>query len=700
MLAGIKFVDKELAARSIEADRKASKKEKKLLKKEKRKQKKAAKREAQSASESDSEVDIAAGDEAHNENGAAQTLKGTGGQEQPVPAAAQRDEWMHEANARPLFTADAPGKDEGTNEEKQAARAERMKARELNPEIRGDQAAPGKHPGRQAAPVVGDGGASWRMKALRRAQAQAAEEGSNLGELVSERWGSLQHLTATLTEGRAAPARAHLHAAHDRRSSQPGNPEGGKRSAYLDDVGSDKLRMKRPDDSSLSWRAMNGGKDTSRQDTGRPATFCDRPARSTRDPLGSKADAEALRSAASALNKFAGDGSFMDNALTRSAAARSPQREPLHAGQRSTGSSPSSPDRPTPSRSRLREGVAPDHLDLQGGSSAQRFSKPLPDGAMRASQRDGHGGPDSVRNPLREALRAGQMDARSPANSPDSPSELDPGRAKALFGPQTSSRPMPSAAETPAADSMGGPNASAGPRLEGPTSRNSDAAPSGQATAGPDASAGGNKGVAAALRARLLGKAASASSSPSQQPSQRPAMKNTIVLPQVDAAGRAMPGEFGRATKASTAGDRGGRPRKLQRYGEEGQKERYFADDDKKDLDQLVREQRYGDPGDMDAAFAANVASKACYRQKATDVDDEYDVDGGLDMYEAKRKRGNKEQLAQREKAARVSDYQRMTSAQDQCNLCFASPRRPRHLTISIGQGAYLLLPPRYASVK
>ena len=58
------------------------------------------------------------------------------------------------------------------------------------------------------------------------------------------------------------------------------------------------------------------------------------------------------------------------------------------------------------------------------------------------------------------------------------------------------------------------------------------------------------------------------------------------------------------------------------------------------------------------------------------------------------------EQLAQREKAARVSDYQRMTSAQDQCNLCFASPRRPRHLTISIGQGAYLLLPPRYASVK
>ncbi len=35
------------------------------------------------------------------------------------------------------------------------------------------------------------------------------------------------------------------------------------------------------------------------------------------------------------------------------------------------------------------------------------------------------------------------------------------------------------------------------------------------------------------------------------------------------------------------------------------------------------------------------VSALGC-RQKATDVDDEYDVDGGLDMYEAKRKRGNK----------------------------------------------------------
>ena len=51
-------------------------------------------------------------------------------------------------------------------------------------------------------------------------------------------------------------------------------------------------------------------------------------------------------------------------------------------------------------------------------------------------------------------------------------------------------------------------------------------------------SGGGNFGAAAALRARLQGRAAPAAAAASR--------RETVVLPQVDARGRAVPGAFGR----------------------------------------------------------------------------------------------------------------------------------------------------------
>lgn len=55
-----------------------------------------------------------------------------------------------------------------------------------------------------ATAKVGDGGASWRMKALKRAQAAAAEEGRSVNEVVAQRFDSLKALTASLTERRPA----------------------------------------------------------------------------------------------------------------------------------------------------------------------------------------------------------------------------------------------------------------------------------------------------------------------------------------------------------------------------------------------------------------------------------------------------------------------------------------------------------------
>ncbi|XP_039044004.1 CWF19-like protein 2 isoform X2 [Hibiscus syriacus] len=65
--------------------------------------------------------------------------------------------------------------------------------------------------------VVGDGGASWRLKSLKRAEEQAAREGRSIEEVVLERWGSLDILAEYGKSRRAAAPRAHLHAIRNRK---------------------------------------------------------------------------------------------------------------------------------------------------------------------------------------------------------------------------------------------------------------------------------------------------------------------------------------------------------------------------------------------------------------------------------------------------------------------------------------------------
>ena len=74
-----------------------------------------------------------------------------------------------------------------------------------------------------------------------------------------------------------------------------------------------------------------------------------------------------------------------------------------------------------------------------------------------------------------------------------------------------------------------------------------------------------------------------------------------------------MPGAFGRSAVGEGQADGGRKPKKLQRYAE-GEKQVYFADDDKHSLDDLVREQRHGGGKDMDANLAENISRKARFR--------------------------------------------------------------------------------------
>lgn len=151
--------------------------------------------------------------------------------------------------------------------------------------------------------LVGDGGASWRMKSLKRAKEQADREGRRLEEVVEERWGSLGQLAASAASHVAAPSRAHLHAIKNRKkgrteehgrvqdkgSEQHTEKDSGR--DYLRDVTLRPPEMRAPKvGDSLSW-----GK--------------------RRSPSMSTKDAGLLSTAAARLNKFFNDGSFMHEML-------------------------------------------------------------------------------------------------------------------------------------------------------------------------------------------------------------------------------------------------------------------------------------------------------------------------------------------------------------------------------------------------
>ncbi|RDX63717.1 CWF19-like protein 2, partial [Mucuna pruriens] len=149
--------------------------------------------------------------------------------------------------------------------------------------------------------LVGDGGASWRLKALKRAQEHAAREGRNFQEVVEERWSSLAELTASVASHAAAPVRAHLRAIKNRQrgiteENSPDYDKHGQRDSkrdYLKDVSVRHHKMKAPKvQDSLSWGKQK------RQHAAAEG-------------------ADVISAAASSLNKFANDGSFMHGFVSK-----------------------------------------------------------------------------------------------------------------------------------------------------------------------------------------------------------------------------------------------------------------------------------------------------------------------------------------------------------------------------------------------
>ncbi|KAB1206187.1 CWF19-like protein 2 [Morella rubra] len=255
--------------------------------------------------ENKGQEDIAAEDFSDSGRGTSRSLK-----EMEIVRKEMGLEWMlrpaDRSDNRPVVTVDDKSEETPTEEIK------KVHPKELNPFLKDNGSGyPEDTEGSKASgdqllssSVVGDGGASWRLKALKRAREQAAREGRRLEEVVEERWGSLGQLAVSVASRMAAPSRAHLHAIRDRRrglteEQQTGSDDQSETDIkkndrrYFKDVSFQHHKMKEPKvRDSLSW-----GKRKNQN-------------------LSSK-DAGLIAATVSSLNRFSNDGNFMHEIVQR-----------------------------------------------------------------------------------------------------------------------------------------------------------------------------------------------------------------------------------------------------------------------------------------------------------------------------------------------------------------------------------------------
>ncbi|KAI5067605.1 hypothetical protein GOP47_0018133 [Adiantum capillus-veneris] len=188
--------------------------------------------------------------------------------------------------------------------------------KELNPFLKdGGDGYPSESK-RPEAPIVGDGGLSWRLKALKRAKEQAEREGKRLDMVVEERWGSLAEMTVSVSAKRAAHAHAHLHAIRERKSSENLKPgeRGTETSGVQENMDTDKDKdMERISMSSRDYlKDVHGGDRRMKAPRGTESLYWKR----RKDGVGQSMraeDKEIFNAAASALNQFQNDGNFLQN---------------------------------------------------------------------------------------------------------------------------------------------------------------------------------------------------------------------------------------------------------------------------------------------------------------------------------------------------------------------------------------------------
>ncbi|XP_051962661.1 CWF19-like protein 2 [Xyrauchen texanus] len=156
-----------------------------------------------------------------------------------------------------------------------------------------------------------------------------------------------------------------------------------------------------------------------------------------------------------------------------------------------------------------------------------------------------------------------------------------------------------------------------------------------------------------------------------------------VVLFRTDQSGRAWP------VNAPTQPQepRGGRrKRKGVETHQDGERMRYFEDDDGVDLREMVRREKMSTAEDQNALY-----SRMAAKMMGKTDGDNYTLDDMFVSSAAQRERSGRDEERQRNKA--VHETRRLAGQMEKCRHCFDSPELPKHLIVAVGAKVYLCLP-------
>ncbi|XP_040903043.1 CWF19-like protein 2 isoform X2 [Toxotes jaculatrix] len=609
----------------------------------------------------------------------------------------QRDEWMtfDFLTMRTTSTADRRAEKERQKEEErakaQAIEQAGLHKLELNPYWK--DGGTGLPPEEMAAtavkkgPVINDGGLSWLRKSYQRMKEQAEREQRSLNDVVAERYGSMEEFQQRLAEAEKA-----VYGQRRGGGEEDGSSRGGWRKG--ENEARERWRRKEGDGEDGGRRRKNEREgDSSPRDRGRHHGE-----RGGYQGEGEERGRDGDRYREKDRDRNRERDRNRDRDRERDGRR---DRERDNARERDRDSERNR-ERDWPSAASSSSGESWSQRSLSLGSLKGRFLKPSEDddsvperrppparpstGFLKPSSDDENSGPHNTSVPAwKKSSSAGQESGS--LEKPQQEKERDPG--KAVTAAQDGLRSDKTAVTT----SRNECESEEEEEEEEEIPLLSEEEMNRLASELVKAEIKGKTAVVEKLRSQLdaarrakenhAARKKLHETAKSNQVPGRSTEDQEVLLFRTDQSGRAWPVKPPSGPQEPHGGRRKKKPIETH---VDGQRVRYFQDDDNVGLQEMVRREKMSTAQDQNALY-----SRMAAKMMGKTDGDNYTLDDMFVSSAAQREGEGREEERMRNRA--IGESRRLTASMEKCQHCFSSQELQKHLIVAIGSKVYLSLP-------